>query len=267
MLKICSSMRSPLNSFNCKDLEEEELQEEEELKEKKKEVDKETKEMRQMLRNIVMYLMKHRYRHQNYFYYFTMFEVINLINVIGQMFVVNSFLGGTFTSYGLDVLSYSQMDQDERVDPMVRIFPRMTKCTFHRFGSSGDVQRHDALCILPLNIINEKIYIIMWFWFVFLAAVTSLWLVYRLATFMKSNVRYQALNKRARFTDASRIKHVLNETSSGDWFLLYMMCKNIDPQWFRLIINRFSSRLDRLDIDKSRKNGNRASVGDRRALV
>ena len=35
---------------------------------------------------------------------------------------------------------------------MIYIFPRMTKCTFHKFGTSGEVEKHDALCILPLNI-------------------------------------------------------------------------------------------------------------------
>jgi len=28
----------------------------------------------------------------------------------------------------------------------------MTKCTFHKFGSSGEIEKHDAMCILPLNI-------------------------------------------------------------------------------------------------------------------
>ena len=37
---------------------------------------------------------------------------------------------------------------------MIYIFPRMTKCTFHKFGTSGEVEKHDALCILPLNIGN-----------------------------------------------------------------------------------------------------------------
>ena len=54
--------------------------------------------------------------------------------------------------------------QEDRLDPMIYIFPRMTKCTFHKFGPSGEVEKHDALCILPLNIVNEKIYIFIWFW-------------------------------------------------------------------------------------------------------
>ena len=35
--------------------------------------------------------------------------------------------------------------------------PQVAKCTFQKFGPSGSLQKHDALCVLPLNIINEKV--------------------------------------------------------------------------------------------------------------
>ena len=41
----------------------------------------------------------------------------------------------------------------------VYIFPRMTKCTFHKFGTSGEIEKHDAMCILPLNIGKLSSYI------------------------------------------------------------------------------------------------------------
>ena len=51
---------------------------------------------------------------------------------------------------------------------------QVTKCTFHKFGPSGTVQKFDGLCVLPLNIINEKIYVFLWFWFVILAITTGI---------------------------------------------------------------------------------------------
>ena len=36
--------------------------------------------------------------------------------------------------------------------PIFKLCFRMTKCTFHKFGTSGNIEKHDALCILPLNI-------------------------------------------------------------------------------------------------------------------
>ena len=42
------------------------------------------------------------------------------------------------------------------------------------------VEKHDALCILPLNIVNEKIYIFLWFWLLLLGALSTLVVIYRL---------------------------------------------------------------------------------------
>ena len=91
----------------------------------------------------------------------------------GQMFLMDRFFDGTFFTFGIEVLSFAERDQEDRIDPMVMIkiflyltkifhwifsgfqvyiFPRMTKCTFHKFGTSGEIEKHDAMCILPLNI-------------------------------------------------------------------------------------------------------------------
>ena len=68
----------------------------------------------------------------------------------------------------------SELPPEEREDPMSRVFPKMTKCTFHKFGPSGTVEKFDGLCVLPLNIINEKIYLFLWFWFIFLTVLSAL---------------------------------------------------------------------------------------------
>jgi hypothetical protein len=48
---------------------------------------------------------------------------------------------------------------------------QMTKCTFYKFGGSGTIQRFDSLCVLSMNIVNEKIYIFLWFWFIILETI------------------------------------------------------------------------------------------------
>lgn len=136
------------------------------------------------------------------------------------MYLIDSFLGGAFSTYGVDVLRYTEMDQETRVDPMIAVFPRMTKCTFHRYGSSGDVQKHDALCILPLNIVNEKIYIFLWFWFVMLAVITGGMLVYRLFIIFFDPLRKTMLRAKSRLCDPYDLNVVMSVIKIGDWFLL-----------------------------------------------
>lgn len=98
---------------------------------------------------LVNYLVRNKNSHNSSFGLYCFAEVLNLVNVIGQMIMMNRFLGGEFSSYGWKVLSFTEWDWSVRFDPMIKVFPRLTKCTFHRYGSSGDVQRHDAMCILP----------------------------------------------------------------------------------------------------------------------
>ena len=35
-------------------------------------------------------------------------------------------------------------------------------------------QKHDALCMLPINVVNEKIYVFLWFWLLLLAIIRTI---------------------------------------------------------------------------------------------
>ena len=87
------------------------------------------------------------------------------------MYFLNVFLGGVFLTYGTEVIAWADANPEDRTDPLIEVFPRLTKCTFHKFGTSGNIEKHDALCILPLNIVNEKIYIFIWFWLLLLGKI------------------------------------------------------------------------------------------------
>lgn len=92
---------------------------------------------------------------------------------------MDKFFDGDFLKYGLEVMNLSDMPQEKRYDPMVYVFPRVTKCIFHKYGASGSIQKHDAMCILPLNIVNEKTYIFIWFWYIILSVMLIALIIYR----------------------------------------------------------------------------------------
>ncbi|KOB70778.1 Innexin, partial [Operophtera brumata] len=75
-------------------------------------------------------------------------ELLCLVNIVLQLWMMDSFFNGEFFTYGT------------------------------RFGASGSIQTHDSLCILPLNIVNEKTYIFLWFWYIILAIILALLIVY-----------------------------------------------------------------------------------------
>lgn len=177
---------------------------------------------------LCQYFKDNRGHHQTYVFYFFLCEFLNFINVVGQIYLVDSFLGGEFSTYGSKVFQFTEWDPAVRFDPMVKVFPRLTKCTFHMYGSSGDVQKHDAMCILPINIINEKIYVFMWFWFVVLAIVSGLTIIYRAVIVFIREARYHVLATSARGTQVEALKSLSETWDVGDWFLLSLLSKNLD---------------------------------------
>jgi hypothetical protein len=162
-------------------------------------------------------------------------EFLCLVNVIGQMYFTDRFLGYTFMTYGSDVFAMAFGDPEGRSDPMNMVFPKVTKCTFHKYGPSGTVTRHDGLCILALNIINEKIYVFLWFWFVGVAIMSGLAIVYRMVVILVPSLRVSVICARAlNQVPRSTVKAIIDSKSGwldqvGDYWVIYLLSKNLNP--------------------------------------
>ncbi|XP_067136976.1 innexin shaking-B-like [Centruroides vittatus] len=194
-------------------------------------------------RIITDFLVHHLRCHKWYALKYFFCEFLCLINVIGQIFLLDLFYDGGFMTFGIDVINYYRSNQTV-VNPMVFVFPRMTKCTFRDYGLSGDVQFHDALCILPLNVLNEKIYIFIWFWFIILAFLTIIVMLARILVLIAPCVRAPMLHMKCRIVLKEHVNLIVKQTNIGDWFLLYMLSKNLDVVVFREIVGEIAKKLD-----------------------
>merc|ERR1712088_335357 len=185
---------------------------------------------------IVKYFRTTTKTHGGYALNFFFCEVLALANVVGQIYFTDRFLGYTFTTYGWDVATLATTDPEARADPMNVVFPKVAKCTFHKYGPSGTIQNHDGLCILALNIINEKIYVFLWFWMVGLAIVSALALLYRILIIASPSMRISVIYYRAEgVVDKRQISATLNIPNHGyiqqlgDYLILYLITKNLSP--------------------------------------
>ena len=87
------------------------------------------------------YFVKHLNTHNFWAFRMVFCELLFLVNVVSNIFLMDLFLGGEFSTYGLEVSTFvGEVDPQNRIDPMSRVFPRMTKCTFHKFGFSGTIE-------------------------------------------------------------------------------------------------------------------------------
>ncbi|RWS31382.1 Innexin inx2-like protein [Leptotrombidium deliense] len=175
---------------------------------------------------------------KDYFFSFFWCEIFCLIHVILEIWFTNIFLGGAFLTFGYEWLKYTHLEEDQRFDPLIRVFPRMTKCTFHKYGYSGTIERHDALCFLPLNIVNEKLYVVIWFWFLFLVIATFLGIADRVALLLFPYWRFRRLRYLAPSTDKKTLKRLTNRV--GNYFILQFLANNLKPSFFRDLIQELT---------------------------
>ncbi|CAB3221536.1 unnamed protein product [Arctia plantaginis] len=179
-------------------------------------------------------------------------ELLNFLHVMFQIWLINKFLNGHFIGLGPRVLSYR--DWEHRIaDPLETVFPKVTKCVFHKFGPSGSIQQHDALCVMALNIIHEKIYSVLWFWLLFLFIASFLAIVWRAITYFayRRSLRFnQVLLKRAnvgKFEPINVIR-VVNGCQFGDWLFLYYLAKNMEGIIFQQLLVTLAKELQASEI-------------------
>jgi len=187
--------------------------------------------------------MKDTKEHEIWALKFFICECLNFINVVCQIFITDSFLGGEFSTYGTEVFNFVNMESSDRVDPMSRVFPKMTKCNFYKYGGSGTLETIDALCVLGMNILNEKIYIFMWLWFIILALVTGINIVVRLVQFFMPDVRQRMtflanLGHLNKDVPRSAMEEVVQRLSYADWLILYYLAQAMDKSNFGSLISK-----------------------------
>ncbi|XP_038211702.1 innexin inx2-like [Zerene cesonia] len=191
------------------------------------------------------------YTHNMYALRYTFCEILNLANVVGQIFLLDLFLGGAFRNYGTAVAAFSHAYQVPSnfmdfasVNPMDEFFPKLTKCFYRMYGPSGTIEVKDRLCVLPLNIVNEKIFVILWFWLIFLALLSTIAVLFRILVLSLPPLRTYLIMGQVRYVKRRVVTKIVKRFSFGDWFILYLLGKNMNPIIYKDLIIELSKELE-----------------------
>jgi innexin len=101
-------------------------------------------------------------------------KLLYIGNAVGQLFLLSKVLSTKYSTFGADVVR-SMVDNVDWTEESYVAFPRVTLCEFKVRGQDmANVHPYTVQCVLPINIYNEKIYVFLWFWLIFVASVSVL---------------------------------------------------------------------------------------------
>ncbi|XP_076108720.1 innexin unc-9-like [Mytilus galloprovincialis] len=110
--------------------------------------------------------------------YYLFIKFLYCVNVIGQFFLLNEFMAMDYNNFGFEIIQYYIKHGEWSESPR---FPRVTLCDFI-IRQITNQQRYTVQCVMPLNLLNEKIFVFQWFWLFILATLTCLnfvsWIYY-----------------------------------------------------------------------------------------
>ena len=75
----------------------------------------------------------------------------------------------------------------------MKTFPIITSCVIKGWGTGGDGEKTSYVCVLSSNIWNQKLYLFLYCWFMFLAILGTGQMIYRLTTIIVKPYRYEII--------------------------------------------------------------------------
>ncbi|CAL8146826.1 unnamed protein product [Orchesella dallaii] len=204
---------------------------------------------------VTTYMSSNMTFRNSYAYRYVFCELLIMANLVFQFWLVNSLLDNEYLEFGWKGVRYisslskepSWNDHDKEIveNPFIRLFPKMTICKIDVAGSSGNVVIHEALCVMTLNNIAEKVFFAMWFWFMFLAIVSTFGLIYRCSVLFSKRARYMELCLKVDKSVCTReeLKNLVDKYSYGDWFVLSLIQKNTDVWVFPQLLEELLRKM------------------------
>lgn len=192
---------------------------------------------------IIDYITTNLHKQNMYFIQYVICEIINFVNVAAQIYLMDIFLDGEFKKNGFKMLDLINMIQ---YDDKTIVFPIVTKCMFKMYGPSGSFNTLDALCVLPLNVINRKIFVVMWVVFWLLAICSGIGLLYRFLIMVIPKCRLMLLKSACPLSIHDEVNVIFKKFQIGDWFMMYQLAGNMNPFVLKEIVIELAEQVNEI---------------------
>jgi len=212
------------------------------------------KKVKEVGQSVKKYVNMKNAGHASYGWGFLGAQVMNLCVVLISFYLCNDFLGGNFSMLGYHF--YKEII-DSKPDVLLSIvFPRTTTCDYKYFGSAGGPSNKAPRCVMALNAVSEKVFVILWFWFLLLIVINIANLIILVLMAVKSQgIRKLFIRKSAgskttgRDLRETKLDKELKKLDFGQFLFLYFLGRNIDYTTFRAILKAIAPEPNEVETE------------------
>jgi len=165
-------------------------------------------------------------------------HILCSVGSLTQLYIMDLLLNGHFLDLGSDLSDLASLQAN-----LALVFPKVVKCYMNHFGPSGSLVPQHGLCTLPVNIVNEKIFLVLWLWFILLTLFSLLHLSYSILSFVLPSFRMARLRTFCPSLHPALFRQLASSLSYGDTVLLMLIAKNCDTAQFTALLSTLATQV------------------------
>lgn len=136
---------------------------------------------------------------------------------VGQLFLLGEFIGEGYMFYGIDAVK----DIITQKYHNSKLFPRVTLCDVN-IRQFSNVQLFTVQCALPINLFNEKVYLVLWFWLCLISLINIYSIFNYLWNAFIPNRREYVLNHLRKYNHSMRVQSKISRQVLHDFVCNYL---------------------------------------------
>lgn len=180
----------------------------------------------------------YRIRHRIYAIHYFLAEIMNLAAVSLNIWLLNMFLSGFWEQFWPAIQMLFDFDYTSWLSATALIFPRIAKCEYFNVGPSGGIQSKHALCLLPLNVLNEKIYAAVYLWLLILFVISAANVLWKALLIVCHPLRMLVIRGEYREVPSYQWDGALDGGRFSQWFLFRQIAKNLSVNLVHTLADR-----------------------------
>lgn len=116
---------------------------------------------------IVNYIKNNIFAFGNFGYCYILCKILYIFSIIITIFIFHYCFNNSILTYNKNIFHI-----------LNELFPLQSTCLYRQVGYSGSMVEYGFLCLLPINLFNIKIFLIIYIWYLFLIIISFLEIIY-----------------------------------------------------------------------------------------